>query len=66
MMNLDGNSVYIFGGANRKWRYLDWSQNPPMFIDVPGKMMETARTGMAVTKVSGYYFPQCMKRLLLW
>ena len=66
LRNLDGDSVYIFGGSDGKWHYLDRSQSPPMFVDQPARVMERARSGMAVVKVSSYFFPQCLKQLLLW
>ena len=66
LLALDEETIYLFGGGNGKWQRVDKSQSPPAIVDEPGKAMVRARNAMAVGKIPGYYFPQCLKQLYHW
>lgn len=66
MFNLDMTTTYILGGDNPtgvidKWFRLNLKTN--QFEEVGGKSMLKARKSAAYTKISGKYFPQCLKEL---
>ena len=66
LLALDEETIYLFGGENGKWQRVEQTQSPPGVVNEPGKAMAKARSKMAVGKMPGYYFPQCLKLLYKW